>query len=70
MQTPNDNDWENLKAVLVWVLMCLGLSFTVAIVFKLFTSNPQPATTTTINNYFVNNKEVTTNGVSKFPNGY
>lgn len=69
MQTPNDNDWENLKAVLVWVLMCLGLSFSVAIVVKLFASNPQPATTTTINNYFIGNKEVN-NGISKQFDGY
>lgn len=68
MQTPNENDWENLKAVLIWTLMCVGISLSVAIVVKLF-AKPQPATTTTINNYFVNNQEVT-NGFSKFPNGY
>lgn len=71
MQTPNDKKriLANIEALLLWVLMCLGVTLSVAIVVKVFFSNKQPATTTTINNYFVNNQEVT-NGFSKFPNGY
>ena len=59
---------ENLKAVLVWILMCCGLSLMVGIVVKLFTPKPQPPMTT-INQYFVGNKEVNY-GTIQLPNGY
>lgn len=71
MQTPNDDAeriLDNIKAILVWALMCLGFTLSVAIVVKLLFPNQQPPTTT-INNYFVNNKEIMY-GVPKFPNGY
>lgn len=51
------SDNENVKALLIWVLMCLGLSISIGIVIKLFTPKPQPPVTT-INHYFVGNKEV------------
>ena len=60
-------DSDNLKAILVWVLMCVGLSIMVGVVVKLFSPN-QPATT--INQYFVNNQEVTQYGFPKQLNGY
>jgi predicted phage tail protein len=60
---------DNFKAVLVWILMCCGLSLMVGIVVKLFTPKPQPPVTT-INQYFVNNKEVTQYGIPKQLNGY
>ena len=59
-------DSDNLKAVLVWVLMCVGLGFTGVIFAKIFAPETP---TTTINNYFIGNKEVF-NGFSKFPHGY
>lgn len=50
------SDSDNAKALLVTLLLFGGLSLSVGIVVKLF-SKPQPLTTT-INQYFVGNKEV------------
>lgn len=49
---------ENVKALLIWVLMCLGLSISIGIVIKLFTPKPPHPPITTINHYFIGNKEV------------
>lgn len=62
------SDSDNAKAVLVWVLMCCGLSIMVGIIVKLFTPTNQPATTT-VNQYFVNNREVNYGTIQR-PSGY
>lgn len=59
---------DNAKALLVTLLLFGGLSLSVGIVVKLFTPKPPQSPVTTINHYFIGNKEVNY-GTVQLPNG-